>query len=302
MASDAAYLDVEALRPGAHKRMARRLLQSLDVAFGLEALFNLRTKIPYDSSAENREAWQRALEHERVFERWVKVTAQKQPFGALDSVCLHMVADAISRKLWNDSCFKDHNSPPHRTSQAPILMQILRDELYTAPVQTTLGVSRDDVRNIFRATRKEQELEALPTSRQPSSEEAVFQFIASEIGVTNWQRLRGNVVLYKSLRGDIDDFEHFSEAAEYERRHNAGGQPLDSFGHDRALSAAKSFLRDCLSELAEQSPVTAQAVLAEYKLVAPDACERPKKAGKLAAEALLTLQNCIERKSESALS
>lgn len=312
-------LEKEALRPGAHKRMAPRLLRALETSVGLDNLFVLRQRFPWDENGSHKQAWSEAfkglnnetekpLRPEHPLDRWIDCAARMEPYGALDSACLSLASNDILNRLWRDSCFRSHNDPTAPEDQARMMGQLLKDALYCVPVQWALGFpqdrtdgfSQDKTRNVFRATAAEQKLDLLPPGRQPQSEDEKWQFIAKKIGVKDWRALKGDVEIYKAARGDIDDFEHLVDEAAYDR-HSAGPgtSPIDSFGHDRALSAAKEYLVACLAELTEQAPDHARVVKFEFRIEELERSTLPKKRASLKQKALQMLQDCIERKSSN---
>lgn len=304
-------LEKEALRPAAHIRMVPRLLLALETSVGLNYLFMLRQSFPWDKSGTHKHAWFEAfkklddkgdqpLRQEYPLDLWISGAESMKPYGDLDSVCLFYAADDIRIRLWRDSCFRNANGPIALKDQTRIMGQILKMALYGIPVQWALGFSRDRTRNVFRATRVEQKMDFLPLDRQPQSDDQKWHRIAKEIGVNDFGGLKRDVETYRSVRGDIDDFEHLVDAAAYDRLSaDPGISSIDSFGHDRAVSAMKGYLFACLEELTKAAPDHALAVKIEFKLEKIDAADAPKKRASLKYEALQILQDCIERRSSN---
>lgn len=291
-------LEIEAMTPRAHRRMARRLYEILKAEDGVEELFELREK--YCGVAEQEE-WLNAFEASGMMNRWIEAVGYKSAFKGLDDVCLLERKDAFARKIWGDNAFDGLIEPIPASRYPSLLISILVKVLYTVPVQWCMGSDRigeNRVRMIFAATAVEQRLSYLPSDQQPETDDEKFRLIAAEIGVAKWEQLQQDVILYKRLRGDRSSFVATSEDAA-ETSADPDRSPIsESEANSRAHEASKNALRLCLGELMDQAPNLANAVLYKYDLIDKKNAERPKKLESLAAKARSVLQECIGSKAE----
>ncbi len=291
-------LEIEAMTPRAHRRMARRLYEILKAEDGVATLFELREK--YCGVAE-QEGWLEAFEASGIMNRWIAAVGYKSAFKGLDDVCLLERKDAFAKKIWGDNAFIDLIEPIPASRYPSLLISMLAKVLYTVPVQWCMGsdeIGENRVRMIFKATAVEQKLSYLPPDQQPETEDEKFRLIATEIGVAKWERLQEDVTKYKLLRGDRSSFLATSEDAA-EALADPDRTPMSrSEANIRAHEASKNALRLCLGELMDQAPNLASAALYKYDLIDKKNAERPKKLESLAAEARSVLQECIGSKAE----